>query len=130
MKVRIIRDCYQRMKPGAKNTCFSVQDDADTIVDWEGKPGQKLPACFEQVTVREVVVEPVEEEPSSLMALDRDSQVMEALNRMDHAASEQWTSDGLPQIKTISSILGEMGFPKKVERADINVAWPGFVREQ
>lgn len=65
----------------------------------------------------------------SLKALDKDGQVIDALNQMDHAADEQWTSQGLPRIEAVSRILEARGFDPAVTRAEINVARPGFVRE-
>lgn len=65
----------------------------------------------------------------NLQALPRDSQIQAAEERMDHAADEQWTSQGLPRVEAVSLILSALGFDPAVTRAEIKVARPGFVRE-
>lgn len=128
MKVRVIHDCYLPLKPGTRPKC--LEGDTGQIVDWEGEEDEPLPNCFERVDEKVRVAEDPISPPPNLMAQSRENQVMEALNRMDHEDDEQWTSQGLPQVKTVSEILAEIGYDTKTDRAEINVAIPGFARER
>lgn len=130
MRVRVTRNCYQPLEPSGRNKCLNE----GVVVDWKMGPVEQLPGCFEPLAARPAP-EPVFEKPpqqaSPMMeAFDRDAQIIEAMNRLDHGDEGLWTDAGLPRVEAISLELEALGFNSEVTRAEINVAQPGFVRRQ
>lgn len=133
MRVRAIRECSQRLYDGDRIHILRE--------GWEGdwKGSGELPKCFRRLSQNGEVIPNEEDEPAKaaekppappmLHGLDRDSQIMEALNRLDHRDNGVWTSLGLPLVEAVSLELEALGFDPSVTRADINVASPGFQRE-
>ena len=129
MKVRVIRRCAQPLEPGGPHPFLDLGDE----VEWncEGE----LPPCFEEVEEPDSADQTVAAEtppsaaPPILHALDRDSQIIMAFDRMDHSSSEQWTAQQLPRVEVVSYILHGLGFDPEVTRAELQVARPGFARE-
>lgn len=130
MLVRVIEACSQPINRTGR--IYMLRE--GRVVEWD-RDGE-LPEKYFQVlesagtSPEEVEVDTsIEAAPPSLHALDRDSQIIEALNRLDHKNSEHWTTQGLPRVDVVSFILDEMGFESEVTRAELNVARPGFCRD-
>lgn len=137
MRVRAIRPCSQRLHDGDRIHILREGWEGD----WRGSG--KLPKCFRRIDKHgEVIPEEGDEmqqkpektqAPTMLHALDRDSQIGEALERLDHNDDGLWTKQGqseLPRIEAVALELEALGFDQQVTRAEINVARPGFARNR
>lgn len=135
MRVRAIRACSQRLFDGDRVHRFRD--------GWEGEwnCSGELPKCFRRLDKLGNVIPDKDDEPAKiavtqakpeappiLQALDRDAQVVEALNRLDHEDSGLWTDLGLPRVEAVALELEALGFDSQITRAEINVASPGFQR--
>ena len=127
MQVRVKQDCSQPIDRTGRN--YMLRE--DRLVEWDrdGELPKYFVAVMDDADVEVVVVEAPPTAAPILHALDRDSQILEALNRMDHGDDDQWTTTGLPRVETVSCLLDELGFDPDVTRPEVNVAKPGFARD-
>lgn len=107
-RMTLVRSCTAEVLAAEADVAAADQDDAEGI-EMEG-PAEN-PA------------------PPILHGLDRDAQIVMALEHMDRADDEEWTSTGLPKVEAVELRLEALGFDPQVTRADINVARPGFDRQ-
>jgi septal ring factor EnvC (AmiA/AmiB activator) len=57
--------------------------------------------------------------------VDDNTQILEALSKLDPDDDAQWTSDGLPRVEVVASLAGA----GELKRADIAAAAPDFDRD-
>jgi hypothetical protein len=69
---------------------------------------------------------PQPDQPVSLLESDRESVLLNALQKMDHEDNDQWTSNGLPLMDTVCELAGV----PDLTRAELNAAAPDFRRQQ
>jgi hypothetical protein len=137
IKCRVLRNCSQGTEPDGRHHFYRK----GAIAEWYG-PLDQIPTCFEPLedsaagapTGFPEAEKPKEQgpKPQSLKYLDRDSQIVQALEALDHGDKNLWTARGnfeIPRVEAVAMELETLGFSPEVTRQDIQVANPSFVRK-